>query len=124
LLLNAIAIRGPHNWSQIAQHLPHRNEKQCRERYVNQLNPDMRKGSWTLQEDSTIVEMYTEIGSVRLALRGGHQRCRRAGEMRSRLARSRPPGCAAHPSSPAAHAARPLPSPHARATVPSHAVVV
>lgn len=63
LLLDAISKTGPHNWSAIALQLPGRNEKQCRERWVNQLRPDMRKGNWTPQEDETIIDMYAQVGS-------------------------------------------------------------
>lgn len=71
MLLDAIAVRGPHNWSAIALQIPDRNEKQCRERWVNQLRPDMRKGGWSIQEDAKIIEMFTQVGSVR-------SRCSRA----------------------------------------------
>ncbi|KAJ1631400.1 Homeodomain-like protein, partial [Pavlovales sp. CCMP2436] len=63
MLMDAIAVRGPHNWLNIAGQLPDRNEKQCRERWVNQLRPDMRKGNWTIQEDAKIIEIFNEYGS-------------------------------------------------------------
>lgn len=34
-------------WSKIAEFLPGRSGKQCRERYVNHLNPNLKRGEWT-----------------------------------------------------------------------------
>ncbi|GBG26394.1 Transcription factor MYB3R-3 [Hondaea fermentalgiana] len=38
------------NWSEVAKDIPMRSCKQCRERWVNHLNPDVNKGSWTDEE--------------------------------------------------------------------------
>ena len=38
---------GAKNWSYIAQALPGRIGKQCRERWHNHLNPDIKKNKWT-----------------------------------------------------------------------------
>jgi hypothetical protein len=34
-------------WSKIAEYLPGRSGKQCRERYMNHLNPNLKRGEWT-----------------------------------------------------------------------------
>ena len=34
-------------WSKIAKYLPGRSGKQCRERYINHLNPNLKRGEWT-----------------------------------------------------------------------------
>ena len=34
-------------WSKIAEYLPGRSGKQCRERYINHLNPNLKRGEWT-----------------------------------------------------------------------------
>jgi hypothetical protein len=34
-------------WNTIAEYLPGRSGKQCRERYVNHLNPNLKRGEWT-----------------------------------------------------------------------------
>ena len=39
-----------------------RNGKQCRERWLNQLNPAIRKGPWTAEEDRIILENIATIG--------------------------------------------------------------
>jgi hypothetical protein len=54
---------GPRKWSQIAQHLPGRIGKQCRERWHNHLNPDIRKESWTLEEDEMILKLHEQHGN-------------------------------------------------------------
>ncbi|KAK4773404.1 hypothetical protein SAY87_028423 [Trapa incisa] len=50
---------GPSKWSLIAKSLPGRIGKQCRERWHNHLNPDIKKDAWTAEEE--------------LALMGAHQ---------------------------------------------------
>jgi Myb-like DNA-binding domain len=44
-------------WAKIASHLPGRHGKQCRERYVNHLNPELKKGEWTDDEEAVLVAM-------------------------------------------------------------------
>jgi len=36
-------------WSKIAKNVPGRTDSQCRERYVNALNPDLKLSPWTPQ---------------------------------------------------------------------------
>jgi len=40
-----------------------RNGKQCRERYVNHLNPDIKRTPWLPEEDDMIEQLYAERGS-------------------------------------------------------------
>jgi hypothetical protein len=54
---------GPKKWSVIASHLPGRIGKQCRERWHNHLNPDIRKGPWTEEEDKTILAAHETLGN-------------------------------------------------------------
>lgn len=46
-----VAKYGPLAWSQIAAMMKSRNRKQCRERWVNTLSPQLVKRTWTPQED-------------------------------------------------------------------------
>ncbi|KAH0788933.1 Myb-like DNA-binding domain containing protein [Histomonas meleagridis] len=39
-----------------------RNPRQCRERWNNYVNPDLRKDPWTPEEDKILEEKYAEIG--------------------------------------------------------------
>jgi len=50
-------------WVQIAVDLPPRTAKQCRNRYVNQLNPAGIQREWSAEEDAIIIAMYRQIGS-------------------------------------------------------------
>lgn len=48
ILLNLVKeMRMPMKWSVVAQSLPGRTGKQCRERYVNHLNPRLKSSEWT-----------------------------------------------------------------------------
>ncbi|NP_001081768.2 transcriptional activator Myb [Xenopus laevis] len=54
---------GPKRWSVIAKHLKGRIGKQCRERWHNHLNPEVKKSSWTEEEDRTIYEAHKRLGN-------------------------------------------------------------
>lgn len=43
-------------WSVIAAQLPGRIGKQCRERWFNHLDPEIKKGDWTPEEDNILFE--------------------------------------------------------------------
>jgi hypothetical protein len=45
-----VTERGPQKWSAIAKHLPGRMGKQCRERWHNHLDPNIKKGPWSDEE--------------------------------------------------------------------------
>jgi hypothetical protein len=53
----------PVKWSRIASSMHGRNGKQCRERYVNHLNPRLKNSDWTSIEDATIFHLYNTMGS-------------------------------------------------------------
>eukprot|EP00967_Tisochrysis_lutea_P062014 scaffold79524_cov24-Tisochrysis_lutea.AAC.3 len=63
LLAEIVTREGAHKWSMIAASLPGRAGKQCRERWYNHLCPDVRKGSWTAEEDRIIMESVREHGT-------------------------------------------------------------
>ncbi|KAF7213914.1 myb-related protein A isoform X2 [Nothobranchius furzeri] len=54
---------GPKRWSVIAKHLQGRIGKQCRERWHNHLNPEVKKSSWTQEEDQIIYEAHKRLGN-------------------------------------------------------------
>lgn len=69
-----VAQFGDHKWSTIALLLPGiiklfykqkigRNSKQCRDHYINQLAPNIVKGSWTSDEDKKILECSKMYGT-------------------------------------------------------------
>lgn len=58
-----VAIHGPKKWSLIASQLPGRIGKQCRERWHNHLNPDIRKEPWTPGEEETLLRAHATHGN-------------------------------------------------------------
>ena len=64
MLLSIVhSMQWPMKWTVVAHSLPDRTGKQCRERYVNHLNPRLKITDWTLTEDATIFYLYNAIGS-------------------------------------------------------------
>uniref|UniRef100_A0A7S2P1G9 Uncharacterized protein n=1 Tax=Leptocylindrus danicus TaxID=163516 RepID=A0A7S2P1G9_9STRA len=58
-----VAQYGAKKWSVIANHLPGRIGKQCRERWHNHLNPDINKSAWSEDEDRRILECHITVGN-------------------------------------------------------------
>ena len=54
---------GSKHWSRIAQEMLGRNGKQCRERWINHLKPDILKDPWTRAEEEVLLNAYARIGS-------------------------------------------------------------
>ncbi|KAJ1494059.1 C-Myb R2r3, partial [Baffinella frigidus] len=54
---------GPKRWSLIASNLPGRTGKQCRERWHNQLDPNIKKEGWSEEEDMTLLRAHLELGN-------------------------------------------------------------
>ncbi|XP_054820788.1 transcription factor MYB98-like [Prosopis cineraria] len=63
LLIQLVEQYGVRKWSHIAQMLPGRIGKQCRERWHNHLRPDIKKETWTEEEDKILIEAHGEIGN-------------------------------------------------------------
>ena len=53
---------GVTKWSEIAAQIPGRIGKQCRERWFNHLDPTIKKGAWTEQEDGVLI--VSRINSI------------------------------------------------------------
>ncbi|XP_018589677.1 v-myb avian myeloblastosis viral oncogene homolog-like 2b isoform X2 [Scleropages formosus] len=54
---------GNKQWAMVAKHLKGRLGKQCRERWHNHLNPDVKKSSWTAEEDLIIYKAHCFLGN-------------------------------------------------------------
>jgi len=69
LLKALVAERGQKQWQEIAneinKHLgsSKRQGKQCRERWINFLSPEIRREPWTPQEDLLLLETHKIIGN-------------------------------------------------------------
>ncbi|XRB07537.1 transcription factor myb3r-5 [Pycnococcus provasolii] len=62
-IIELVRVHGPTKWSVIAQKLPGRIGKQCRERWHNHLNPDIKTGGWGEEEDKLLVEQHRLHGN-------------------------------------------------------------
>ena len=60
-VIELVGQHGACKWSLIASSLPGRIGKQCRERWHNHLNPNIRKDAWTIEEDALIYKLHTEM---------------------------------------------------------------
>ncbi|KAE8706705.1 Transcription factor MYB98 [Hibiscus syriacus] len=63
LLIHLVQRHGIKRWSQIAKLLKGRVGKQCRERWHNHLRPDIKKDSWSEEEDMILIAIHKEIGN-------------------------------------------------------------
>ena len=57
-LIKYIQKFGAKNWNECSEFIKNRNGKQCREHWKNCLNPDIKKGEWTSEEDLLIMILY------------------------------------------------------------------
>mmetsp|Transcript_2743 Transcript_2743/g.3777 ORF Transcript_2743/g.3777 Transcript_2743/m.3777 type:complete len:306 (+) Transcript_2743:86-1003(+) len=62
-LVKLVTKHGACKWSIIADCLPGRNGKQCRERWHNHLNPAISKKPWSIDEDRTLLEAHISLGN-------------------------------------------------------------
>lgn len=63
MVAKLVETHGAKKWSVIAQSLPGRIGKQCRERWHNHLNPYINKSAWSEQEDSAILIAHRTLGN-------------------------------------------------------------
>lgn len=64
MLLELVKKYGPKRWSFIAKQLKGgRVGKQCRERWMNHLNPTINKRQWTPEEDRLIIHLHNIYGN-------------------------------------------------------------
>ena len=62
LVRQCVEIHGTRSWTLVAQHLTGRSGKQCRKRWHNHLDLDIRKDAWSLEEDRKLLELQRIIG--------------------------------------------------------------
>ncbi|ERN02363.1 hypothetical protein AMTR_s00096p00076220 [Amborella trichopoda] len=63
LLIHLVDQYGVRKWSQIAKMFKGRVGKQCRERWHNHLRPNIKKDTWTEEEEKLLVQAHLEIGN-------------------------------------------------------------
>jgi hypothetical protein len=54
---------GEGNWSTIARHFPGRIGKQCRERWHNQVRPDIKRDAWDEEEEQMLIDAHQRLGN-------------------------------------------------------------
>ncbi|CAL8337034.1 unnamed protein product [Merluccius merluccius] len=62
-VIELVNLYGNKQWALVAKHLKGRLGKQCRERWHNHLNPDVKKSSWTAEEDLVIYKAHCVLGN-------------------------------------------------------------
>ncbi|KAA8498292.1 Transcriptional activator Myb [Porphyridium purpureum] len=62
-LIELVNAEGPKNWTKLAMKLTKRSGKQCRERWLNHLNPDIKKDAWSPEEDAKMYLLHQEMGN-------------------------------------------------------------
>ena len=50
-------------WAGIAQQMPGRTARQCRDRWHHYLSAQLNRGPWTTEDDDLILQKYAELGS-------------------------------------------------------------
>jgi hypothetical protein len=62
-LRHLVEALGQTDWSAIADRMPGKNARQCKERWVNYLAPSLSTAAWTLEEDFLLIRKYAELGA-------------------------------------------------------------
>lgn len=62
-LRRLVDIYSPRNWSFLAKIMGTRQGKQCRERWHNHLNPEIKKTPFTKEEDRVIIQLHMKYGN-------------------------------------------------------------
>jgi myb proto-oncogene protein len=63
LILHFVMAHGPGQWGALAERMPGRIAKQCRERWFNHLDPNINRNCWTPAEDRIITAAIRKIGT-------------------------------------------------------------
>eukprot|EP00891_Asterochloris_glomerata_P002841 jgi/Astpho2/2841/Aster-01000 len=62
-LIRLVGTCGEGNWSQIAWQFAGRIGKQCRERWHNQLRPNIKRDAWTNEEEEHLIAAHRGLGN-------------------------------------------------------------
>ena len=63
MIISWVRTKGATKWTKLAEKLPGRIGKQCRERWHNSLNPNLVKSTWLPHEDELIEKMQKQLGN-------------------------------------------------------------
>jgi hypothetical protein len=113
-LRRLVAIHGDGEWEMIAEALPGRSCRQCRERWINYLSPAINNGPWSDSELRLLEQKVAELGQrwkplevffpgrTDINIRNHYRQMRKAG---------RPPAVPPQPEPPAPPPPKPKPLP-------------
>ncbi|XP_022861681.1 transcription factor MYB119-like [Olea europaea var. sylvestris] len=62
-LIELVMQYGPRNWTMIAEKMVLRAGKQCRERWLNHLRPNIKKDDWSEEEERLLIEVHKRVGN-------------------------------------------------------------
>ena len=62
LLSEAVQKFGPRGWKKIAGFVPGRTARQCRERWINYLSPEVKTGDWKDEEEELLKSLIKKHG--------------------------------------------------------------
>ncbi|RLN86864.1 hypothetical protein BBJ28_00010065 [Nothophytophthora sp. Chile5] len=63
-LATLVHRHGARHWAVLASVLLGRSGKQCRERWHNQLDPNVKHGEWSADEDALLVDLQRRLGNT------------------------------------------------------------
>ena len=63
LLTSVVQQFGPRKWNFIAEHIPGRTGKQCRERWVSHISPELINIEWNASDDEQLINLHNSLGN-------------------------------------------------------------
>jgi hypothetical protein len=64
VIKSMVNVHGPRKWRLAADQLPGRTARQCRERWLNYLSPDVSRAPWAAAEDGLLRAKVAELGPI------------------------------------------------------------
>lgn len=65
-------LKEPIDWHPIAKKIVGKTDTQCMNRWMNVLNPKLRKGAWRKEEDNRVVELVKKYGAKKWSFIASH----------------------------------------------------
>ena len=62
MIIEQVRKNGAKNWEKISEFIPGRTGRQCRERWINYLCPDVSHSMWTQDEDLLLRNLFQQFG--------------------------------------------------------------
>jgi myb proto-oncogene protein len=62
MMMRAVKEHGGSNWVAVAAMIPGRTNEQCHQRWFRSLNPGIKRGKWTEEEDGILTVAVLELG--------------------------------------------------------------